>query len=222
MAACGAGTGLAPVLAAPCHPGRTEQRSSRPPAVTCTWRCRTTRCWLCKVVRAPRGPALLRVLARWMSPPSHLPPPSLGTAVFQPPASPGPSMARVLQAGLSDDLAKLSFMNSITTTVFGVPGCRVTRCGYTGEDGVEVPWELRQRPHRGTDAGEGRAPLTLPVSRRRSRCPRRGQWSWPSTCWVSPMCGWQGWQPGTACAWRPGSASTAMTSTRPSPLPRPG
>ncbi|XP_033922061.1 aminomethyltransferase, mitochondrial isoform X1 [Melopsittacus undulatus] len=50
----------------------------------------------------------------------------------------GPSMARVLQTGLSDDLAKLSFMNSITTTVFGVPGCRVTRCGYTGEDGVEI------------------------------------------------------------------------------------
>ncbi|NXS25175.1 GCST protein, partial [Mystacornis crossleyi] len=49
-----------------------------------------------------------------------------------------PSMARVLQAGLSDDLAKLSFMNSIATTVFGVPGCRVTRCGYTGEDGVEI------------------------------------------------------------------------------------
>ncbi|NXG12810.1 GCST protein, partial [Sakesphorus luctuosus] len=46
--------------------------------------------------------------------------------------------ARVLQAGLSDDLAKLSFMNSINTTVFGVPGCRVTRCGYTGEDGVEI------------------------------------------------------------------------------------
>ncbi|NXF29888.1 GCST protein, partial [Nyctibius bracteatus] len=50
----------------------------------------------------------------------------------------GPSMAQVLQAGLSDDLAKLSFMKSITTTVFGVPGCRVTRCGYTGEDGVEI------------------------------------------------------------------------------------
>ncbi|NWQ66033.1 GCST protein, partial [Neopipo cinnamomea] len=50
----------------------------------------------------------------------------------------GPSMVRVLQVGLSDDLAKLSFMNSISTTVFGVPGCRVTRCGYTGEDGVEI------------------------------------------------------------------------------------
>ncbi|NXE30942.1 GCST protein, partial [Ardeotis kori] len=50
----------------------------------------------------------------------------------------GPSMAQVLQAGLSDDLAKLSFMNSVITTVFSVPGCRVTRCGYTGEDGVEI------------------------------------------------------------------------------------
>ncbi|XP_064374667.1 aminomethyltransferase, mitochondrial isoform X2 [Dromaius novaehollandiae] len=50
----------------------------------------------------------------------------------------GPSMARVLQAGLSNDLAKLTFMNSATMTVFGVPGCRVTRCGYTGEDGVEI------------------------------------------------------------------------------------
>ncbi|NXX18054.1 GCST protein, partial [Podargus strigoides] len=49
-----------------------------------------------------------------------------------------PSMAQVLQAGLLDDLAKLSFMNSITTTVFSIPGCRVTRCGYTGEDGVEI------------------------------------------------------------------------------------
>lgn len=189
MATCGAGTGLAPVLAALCHPGRTERRSCRPPAVTYTWRCQTMRCWLCKVVGAPHGPALLWVLSRWMSLPSPPPPLSLGTAVFQPPASPGPSMARVLQAGLSDDLAKLSFMNSITTTVFGVPGCRVTRCGYTGEDGVEVPRELCQHPHCSTNAGEGRAPLTLPVSHRRSRCPRRGRWSWPSSSWVSPTCG---------------------------------
>ncbi|KAG8436192.1 hypothetical protein GDO86_007338 [Hymenochirus boettgeri] len=50
----------------------------------------------------------------------------------------GPSSARVLQAGLSDDLSKLTFMTSITTNVFGIPGCRVTRCGYTGEDGVEI------------------------------------------------------------------------------------
>lgn len=48
-------------------------------------------------------------------------------------------MVQVLQAGVSDDLAKLPFMTSAVMAVFGVPGCRVTRCGYTGEDGVEVP-----------------------------------------------------------------------------------
>ncbi|XP_067907519.1 aminomethyltransferase, mitochondrial isoform X2 [Heterodontus francisci] len=50
----------------------------------------------------------------------------------------GPSAARVLQEGVSDDLRKLPFMSSAVMTVFGVPGCRVTRCGYTGEDGVEI------------------------------------------------------------------------------------
>ncbi|XP_067096394.1 aminomethyltransferase, mitochondrial [Osmerus mordax] len=50
----------------------------------------------------------------------------------------GPSMAQVLQEGLSDDLSKLTFMTSTLATVFGIPGCRVTRCGYTGEDGVEI------------------------------------------------------------------------------------
>ncbi|XP_053577101.1 aminomethyltransferase, mitochondrial [Bombina bombina] len=50
----------------------------------------------------------------------------------------GPSSAHVLQAGLSDDLSKISFMSSVTTSLFGIPGCRITRCGYTGEDGVEI------------------------------------------------------------------------------------
>lgn len=47
-------------------------------------------------------------------------------------------MSRVLQEGLKEDLNKLTFMTSKLATVFGVPDCRITRCGYTGEDGVEV------------------------------------------------------------------------------------
>ncbi|XP_073501291.1 aminomethyltransferase, mitochondrial isoform X1 [Phyllobates terribilis] len=50
----------------------------------------------------------------------------------------GPSTAEVLRPGLSDDLSRLTFMTGVTTTVFGISGCRVTRCGYTGEDGVEI------------------------------------------------------------------------------------
>ncbi|XP_051915478.1 aminomethyltransferase, mitochondrial [Hippocampus zosterae] len=50
----------------------------------------------------------------------------------------GPSMSQVLQEGLKEDLSKLPFMTSALATVFGIPGCRVTRCGYTGEDGVEI------------------------------------------------------------------------------------
>lgn len=52
--------------------------------------------------------------------------------------SPGPTMSQVLQVGLKEDLSKLTFMTSALATVFGVPNCRLTRCGYTGEDGVEV------------------------------------------------------------------------------------
>ncbi|XP_059359562.1 aminomethyltransferase, mitochondrial [Carassius carassius] len=50
----------------------------------------------------------------------------------------GPSMTQVLQTGVGDDLRKLTFMTSVLTPVFGIKGCRVTRCGYTGEDGVEI------------------------------------------------------------------------------------
>ncbi|XP_036842838.1 aminomethyltransferase, mitochondrial-like [Oncorhynchus mykiss] len=48
------------------------------------------------------------------------------------------SMAQVLQSGLTDDLSKLTFMTSTLATVFGIQGCRLTCCGYTGEDGVEI------------------------------------------------------------------------------------
>ena len=47
-------------------------------------------------------------------------------------------MSSVLQDGVSGDLSSLYFMQSAVMDVFRVPGCRVSRCGYTGEDGVEV------------------------------------------------------------------------------------
>eukprot|EP00731_Ephydatia_muelleri_P001103 Em0001g1103a len=50
----------------------------------------------------------------------------------------GPQMASILQQGVKGDLSKLAFMHSAIMDVFGIHGCRVSRCGYTGEDGVEV------------------------------------------------------------------------------------
>jgi len=47
-------------------------------------------------------------------------------------------MERALQNVVDVDLSQLYFMTSAVTTLFDVPNCRVTRCGYTGEDGVEV------------------------------------------------------------------------------------
>eukprot|EP00605_Chrysophyceae_sp_TOSAG23-4_P002528 GSChrysophyteH1.ASY1.ANO1.2793.1 assembled CDS len=51
----------------------------------------------------------------------------------------GPGAARVLSE-LSPDLnvIAMNFMTTTVATVGGVSDCRVTRCGYTGEDGFEL------------------------------------------------------------------------------------
>nr|CAG4643919.1 EOG090X057R [Lepidurus arcticus] len=50
----------------------------------------------------------------------------------------GPAVASILQTHVDIDLKQLFFMNTSVATVCGVPDCRITRCGYTGEDGVEI------------------------------------------------------------------------------------
>ena len=47
-------------------------------------------------------------------------------------------MHEILQKGLKYNISGLSFMQNKAGSVFGIENCRVTRCGYTGEDGVEV------------------------------------------------------------------------------------
>lgn len=49
----------------------------------------------------------------------------------------GPTAMPTLQPFLKIDLTKLKFMNSVITDVLGT-SMRITRCGYTGEDGFEI------------------------------------------------------------------------------------
>lgn len=49
----------------------------------------------------------------------------------------GPAAGKVLQQLTKVNLSELFFMNTTEAEVAGVP-CRVTRCGYTGEDGFEI------------------------------------------------------------------------------------
>ncbi|UXI20497.1 hypothetical protein NH340_JMT06440 [Sarcoptes scabiei] len=49
----------------------------------------------------------------------------------------GPKTAQILQTMLKENLMELKFMNAIETSLDGIP-VRLTRCGYTGEDGFEI------------------------------------------------------------------------------------
>lgn len=44
-------------------------------------------------------------------------------------------------------MAKVPFLKGFDTTLAGIDGCRLTRCGYTGEDGFEL-----SVPHAGAVA----------------------------------------------------------------------
>lgn len=48
------------------------------------------------------------------------------------------AVARLCEGGGEATFERLWFMRSVEVRIAGVAGCRVTRCGYTGEDGVEV------------------------------------------------------------------------------------
>ncbi|XP_023218969.1 aminomethyltransferase, mitochondrial-like [Centruroides sculpturatus] len=50
----------------------------------------------------------------------------------------GPGMQKILQPFVDKNLAKLFFMRSTLASISGESNCRITRCGYTGEDGVEI------------------------------------------------------------------------------------
>lgn len=50
----------------------------------------------------------------------------------------GPLMRSVLENNVDGNLSSLYFMRSEEMKMFNIPDCRVSRCGYTGEDGVEV------------------------------------------------------------------------------------
>jgi len=51
----------------------------------------------------------------------------------------GKGVAEVLERLVPTvDLSRVGFMTGLVATVAGIPDCRVTRCGYTGEDGFEI------------------------------------------------------------------------------------
>uniref|UniRef100_A0A182RG19 Aminomethyltransferase n=1 Tax=Anopheles funestus TaxID=62324 RepID=A0A182RG19_ANOFN len=62
----------------------------------------------------------------------------------------GPNAVTTLQKLCHKDLSRLYFMNTTTDSIAGVDGCRITRCGYTGEDGVEISIPSSKAAHIAT------------------------------------------------------------------------
>ncbi|XP_063728465.1 aminomethyltransferase, mitochondrial-like [Symsagittifera roscoffensis] len=50
----------------------------------------------------------------------------------------GPKMMELLQPLVNIDLSKMPFMTTSLCDIGGLKDLRITRCGYTGEDGVEI------------------------------------------------------------------------------------
>lgn len=91
-------------------------------------------------------------------------------------------------------------------------GIRITRCGYTGEDGFEISVSWKDATAL-TDMLLHNNDVKL-SGRHGDHC-----WGTGTTADVCALgCGWQAWGRVTRCVWKPACASTAMTST---PPPRP-
>lgn len=58
----------------------------------------------------------------------------------------GPESVKALQKLTKIDLSKLFFMATSTAEVAGVKDCRITRCGYTGENGFELSVPAEEAP----------------------------------------------------------------------------
>lgn len=50
----------------------------------------------------------------------------------------GPKSVTTLQKLTDADLSQLYFMTTVSSNIGEVQNCRITRCGYTGEDGFEL------------------------------------------------------------------------------------
>jgi len=61
----------------------------------------------------------------------------------------GPNAVLALETLLppTNILKTLPFMNSMVEDIAGVSNCRITRCGYTGEDGFEISIPSEKAEH---------------------------------------------------------------------------